>query len=151
MRWASNFSDGNPQLSGGAYATAREWAKFGEFVRLTTSREWNGSPLLRASFFDQVFQGSNAHPAYGFYWWLKEFVPAQLASTIDSNNKEQFSRQIKPIIDDGRVPDDFVMAAGAFGQRLYIVPSRGLTIIRNGPANDNRFKDEEFLGRLFGP
>jgi hypothetical protein len=49
------------------------------------------------------------------------------------------------------VPDDFVMAAGAFGQRLYIVPSRGLTIIRNGPANDNRFKDEEFLGRLFGP
>ena len=106
---------------------------------------------MRASFFDQVFQGSRAHPAYGFYWWLKEFVPAQLAATIDSNNEEQFSRQIKPIIDDGRVRDDFVMAAAAFGQRLYIVTSRGLTIIRNGPANDNRFKDEEFLGRLFGP
>lgn len=151
VRWASNFSDGNPQLSGGAYATARDWAKFGEFVRLTTSREWNGSPLLEASLFDQVFQGSKAHPAYGFYWWLKESVPAQLAATIDANNKEQFSRQIKPIIDDARVPDDFVMAAGAYGQRLYIIPSRGLTIVRNGPANDNRFEDEEFLARLFGP
>ena len=148
LRWASNFSDGHPNLSGSAYVTARDWAKFGEFVRLTMEGRWTGPAILPRAQFDQVFAGNPAHPAYGFYWWLKEPVPAALARTIDANNKNQFSLQIKPIIDLAPVPDDFVMAAGAYGQRLYVIPSLGLTVVRNGPAQRNTYADEEFLGRL---
>lgn len=150
IRWATNFDDGHPQLSGGAYVTARDWAKFGEFVRRTMDGTWNGPTLLTRSFFDQVFTGGPAHPAYGFYWWLKEPVPTELAAVIDANNKSQYTRDIKPIVDDPLVPDDFVMAAGAYDQRLYVIPSRGLTVVRNGPTGTNAFEDVQFLDRLLG-
>ncbi|MFO0124146.1 MAG: serine hydrolase [Inhella sp.] len=148
LRWGSNFEDGHPNLSGGAYLTARDWSKLGEFIRLSMDGAWTGPSLLKREVFEQVFKGQKAHPAYGFYWWLKRPVPADLGATIDANNKSQFTRQIKPIIDDARVPADFVMAAGAYDQRLYIIPSRGLTVIRNGPTGNDSFDDIEFLGRL---
>jgi polyhydroxybutyrate depolymerase len=152
LQWGSNFQDGHPQLSGGAYVTARDWAKFGEYIRQTIDGTWSGPALLPRAVFDQVFVGNPAHPAYGFYWWLKEPVPATLSATIDANNKQQFSRQIKPIIDDPRVPDDFVMAAGAYGQRLYVIPSRGLTVVRHAPTGTADLSDVELLGRLLaGP
>jgi CubicO group peptidase (beta-lactamase class C family) len=150
LQWGSNFQDGHPQLSGGAYTTARDWTLLGEFVRRTMDGTWTGAALLPRSLFDSVFAGNPAHPAYGFYWWLKESVPASLAATIDANNKSQFARQIKPIIDNPRVPDDFVMAAGAFGQRLYVIPSRGLTVVRNSPNGNDQFTDTPFLDRLLG-
>jgi len=150
LRWSTNFSDGKPQLSGGAYMTARDWVKFGEFIRRTLDGSWAGPAVLQRSFFDQLFMGNAAHPAYGFYWWLKRPVPTALAATIDANNNNQFSRQIKPIIEDARIPDDIVMAAGAYGQRLYVIPSRGLTVVRNGPAGTSAFDDVQLLGRLLG-
>ena len=150
MRWATNFADGRPQLSGGAYVTARDWAKFGEFIRLTIAGRWTGQSLLSRTHFDQVFAGSAAHPAYGFYWWLKQPVPADLARVIDANNKNQYTREIKPIFDDPRIPADTLMAAGAYDQRLYIIPSRGLTVVRNGPTGSNAFEDVAFLGWLLG-
>jgi hypothetical protein len=42
------------------------------------------------------------------------------------------------------------MAAGAFDQRLYIIPSLGLTVVRNGPTNTDSFDDMAFLTRLLG-
>ncbi|MCE2901904.1 MAG: hypothetical protein LXA09_11775, partial [Gemmatimonadetes bacterium] len=70
------------------------------------------------------------------------------AATIDANNKNQFSREIKPIIDQAMIPDDFVMAKGAYGQQVYVIPSLELTVIRNGPAQRNNFDDVQFLTRL---
>ena len=150
LRWGTNFADGKPQLSGGAYVTARDWIKFGEFIRRTMEGSWSGLTLLQKPLFDQLFIGSAAHPAYGFYWWVKRPVPTTLAGIIDGNNKNQFTRQIKPLIEDPRIPDDFVMAAGAFDQRLYIIPSRGITVVRNGPTGTDAFDDLQFLGRLLG-
>ena len=148
IRWGTNFADGRPQLSGGAYVTARDWVKFGEFIRKMMDGTWAGDPLLPKSLFDQVFASSNAHPAYGFYWWLKRPVPVAQAAVIDANNKSQFTREIKPIIDEALIPSDFVMAAGAFDQRLYVIPSRGLTVVRQGPTGVNTFEDVAFLRRL---
>jgi CubicO group peptidase (beta-lactamase class C family) len=33
VEWRFKCEDGHPQVGGGAFATARDWAKFGEFVR----------------------------------------------------------------------------------------------------------------------
>ena len=150
VRWASNFKDGHPNLSGSAYVTARDWVKFGEFIRRTMDGSWDGPTLVSRAHFNAVFTGNAAHPAYGFYWWLKRPVPTALAATIDGNNKSQYSREIKPIIDSPIIPDDFVMAAGAYNQRLYVIPSLGLTIVRNSPAKQNNFDDVQFFTRLLG-
>jgi CubicO group peptidase (beta-lactamase class C family) len=150
IRWASNFQDGRPNISGSAYLTARDWAKFGEFIRRSLDGSWDGPTLLPRARLLEAVVGNAAHPAYGFYWWLKRPVPPDLAAKIDANNKNQFTREIKPIIDEPRVPSDFVMAAGAFDQRLYVIPSLGLTVVRHGPTGVNDFEDVPFLQRLLG-
>jgi len=63
----------------------------------------------------------------------------------------QFTRQTRPIIDEPRIPQDFVMAAGAYGQRLSVIRSCGLVVVRNGPTSRDDFVDAEFLGRMLGP
>ena len=45
-------------------------------------------------------------------------------------------------------PADLLACIGSGGQRLYVVPSRGLIIVRQGGFG--RFHDGEFLSRLFG-
>lgn len=47
------------------------------------------------------------------------------------------------------LPGDLVMAAGAGKQRLYLIPSHELVIVRMGPVRGGRaFKDDEFLAAL---
>jgi hypothetical protein len=75
---------------------------------------------LPGPLFDQMFADSAVHRAYGAYWSLKKAVPRDLAATIDANNKNLFDRQTKPIIDSLLVPDDFVMAVGAYAQCLHV-------------------------------
>ena len=93
---------------------------------------------------------SAAYPAYGFYWWLKESVPPSVAQMVDQLNTNQFTRQIKPILDEPSIPDDFIMCRGAYGQCLYVIPSRQLVVVRNAPASATiKYNDAELLKRLF--
>jgi hypothetical protein len=90
-----------------------------------------------------------AHPSYGLYWWLNVPVQPALAALIDANNNNQYSNQIEQIVSNPRIPDDFVMAAGAYEQRLYVIPSLNLVAIRNGPQSAaGQFDDSEFLNLL---
>lgn len=45
-------------------------------------------------------------------------------------------------------PADLVACIGSYGQRLYVVPSKKLVIVRHGKGGD--FKDAPFLKALFG-
>ena len=49
----------------------------------------------------------------------------------------------------GSAPSDLLAMIGTGGQRVYIVPSQGLAIIRFGSGAS--FSDAEFLNRYFGP
>jgi hypothetical protein len=92
----------------------------------------------------EVITGTQANPAYGMYWWLKRPVSPALAQSI-----RQIQRHIMDIIEADWIPDDFVMAAGAYEQRLYVIPSKELVVARNGPTTaGGRFKDTAFLSRL---
>jgi len=149
--WNGNFSDGNPQLSGGAFVRANEWYRFGEFVRLTLEDQWTGPDIVPKLQLLEVIQGSPAYPAYGFYWWLKEPVSDSVADQVDLLNSELHTSQIEPILEEDAIPDDFMMCRGAYGQCLYVIPSRELVVVRNGPASPTGFyRDKEFLVRLLG-
>lgn len=151
VEWRGGFADGNPQLSGGAYVRANEWFKFGEFVRLMLADKWTGPSILPKQNMMEVISSSDAYSAYGFYWWLKEPVDAQVVQKVDQVNSNIHTTQIKPIIDEPLVPDDFIMCRGAYGQCLYVMPSLELVVVRNAPASQTGFyKDREFLVRLLG-
>lgn len=138
--------DGNPLLPQGMVLTAREWAKLGEFVRGGGMKD--GKPLVDPATFAELFRGSNANPGYGLTWWLPH--PAPVADPITAST------------DIGRraaeLPGDLVVAAGAGDQRLYVIPSRGLVIVRQarldlaafGPWADpaTKWSDADFLKLL---
>jgi CubicO group peptidase (beta-lactamase class C family) len=109
--------NGDTLLPQGAVLTVREWVKAGELVR--AGGVWKGKALVDPAAFKALFQGSKANPAYGITWWL----PSPSASPDP----------VTATTDIGRgpaLPRDLVLAAGAFNQRLFVVPSKGLTIAR---------------------
>lgn len=121
--------EGDANMPSGAALTAREWAKLGEFVR--GGGKVRGKPLVDPEAFSQLFQGSKANPGYGLSWWL----PGE-ANLIDSHSEPIAERSLVG------VPKDIRMAAGAGKQRLYVIPSLGVTIVRQtdkrSPKGRNR-------------
>lgn len=59
-------ADGNPHLPSGAYITATEWIKFGEFLRTDNGK------TLDPEVFAACIKGSEANPAYGLTFWLSD-------------------------------------------------------------------------------
>lgn len=138
--------DGQPVLPHGASLTARNWAKFGEWLRL--EGKLNDRPLLSPELVRQLAVGSTANPAYGLTFWLNEPVPAKLERSIPLF--QQTDMIAHPL-----VPDDLYMAAGAGDQRLYVIPSRELVVVRQargmlGAVMGFRsgFTDANLLARL---
>lgn len=128
------MSDGNPLLPQGANLTAREWVKFGLFLK--NGGKWNGKQIVGKKLLDELVSGSKANPAYGITFWLnhegKNPMGLPAAMRVETNNGEEVK--------------DLYMAAGAGNQRLYIIPSKDLVVVRQ--ANFGQFDDREFLGRL---
>ncbi|MDA7951332.1 MAG: serine hydrolase [Pirellulaceae bacterium] len=115
--------DKNPHLPSGATFNAKEWAKFGELVRL--KGVWQGEELLDPDVLDACFEPSGANPRYGVSFWLG-------------------NKKIK------HIPEDIVYAAGKGHQRLYISRKHKLVVVRQSPVFSTApFNDEEFLSLLF--
>jgi CubicO group peptidase (beta-lactamase class C family) len=145
--WRRN-QDGNPNLPSGAFVTAREWAKFG--ILIANGGQWEGKQILPKNLLTECFEGSRVNPVYGLTFWLNGKVPSDLDfDQIGRPTRSIYRRtsgQAQSLGD--RVPSDLVMAAGAGNQRLYIIPSLNLVVVRQGERA--LFKDDEFLARLFG-
>lgn len=129
-----NGSDGNPLLPQGANLTAREWVKFG--LLLKNGGKWNGKQIVAKKLLDELTVGSKANPAYGITFWLNK-------DGADPRGRPTAMRIEKT---DGEEIKDLYMAAGAGNQRLYIIPSKDLVVVRFG--NFGGYDDREFLGRL---
>jgi CubicO group peptidase (beta-lactamase class C family) len=140
--WRIRCADGNPQLGGGAFMTARDWATFGEFIRL--GGKWKNKNIIDEKILSECFISAKTNPAYGLTWWLKKPVGADLMRSIPTLN-----RDMGEIITADWLPADLVMAAGAGKQRLYISPSLKLVVVVQRPFRDGaKFSDIEFLSRL---
>ena len=131
---------GNPVLDDGAALPAREWAKFG--VVMKTLGMWEATRVLGANHVRSCLQGSAAMPLYGVGWWLNSAPPtnadaAQLPFMLDGPEGALYAD----------APRDMAVAAGVDGQRLYVVPSLDLVIVRLGRA-DAGWRDRAFLARL---
>jgi CubicO group peptidase (beta-lactamase class C family) len=123
------LSDGNPNMSSGAGLTAQEWAKFGTLLK--QNGQWQGQQILDASLVSQLFSSSSVNPAYGMTFWLN-------AAGIDPSYRV---RAAFP-----NLPSNTFMAEGGQGQRLIVIPSRNLIIVRFG--NSDTFTTAGFVPLL---
>lgn len=125
-RWLRD-SKGHPALPFGAYMTAREWAKFGLLVLNRGKHE--GKQIVPDEHFDECLRGTKANATYGLNFWL-------IGKRAHDRNES--------------IPADTFSAAGMFDQKLYIIPSKKLLIVRLGQTGArSRFHDGAFLSRLF--
>lgn len=122
--------DGQPHLPSGAALTARDWAKFGECVRL------DGRGVLPPGKLAELFVGTDAKPGYGLTWWLPGAGPI---GTV-------FERDVGA----DTLPRDVWMAAGAGGQRCIVIPSLRLVAVCQAPVRlaEAKFDEAEFLAEL---
>lgn len=132
-------TNGQPLLPHGAVLTAREWSKFGRLVR--DRGRFGGKQIVSAKLMDQLTVGTKANPAYGMTFWLNE-----KGKGPGGYDKESIAGDIgtKKIADSL----DVFMAAGAGNQRLYVIRSLDLVVVRFGAFGD--YEDSEFIARLVG-
>lgn len=106
------------------YSSARDMARFG---LLAMNRGiWDTDTLLHdASYFDAMISPSQTeNPSYGYLWWLNGQPTFQLPGV-----QLKINRMIIP-----EAPSDLFAALGKNDQKIYVVPSEGLVVIRQGEA-----------------
>jgi CubicO group peptidase (beta-lactamase class C family) len=124
--------DGNPNLPSGAFLTARQWAKLGNFVREKSL------PNL-----DLCFESSSINPLYGLTWWVnRPITQTQIKNIGPVAQAVDLNPDLVP---------DLVMAAGAGDQRLYVSRALDLVVVRQGlGVRGTGYSDKAFLGLLLG-
>ena len=121
------FEGGQPRYFAYLNASLRDWARVGELLR--RGGEWNGQQLIPAGWIAAITAPSPANPNYGMgIWrgspWLRErHYSKEVSMTVPQ--REAF------------LADDVVYFDGFGGQRVYVVPSAGMVIVRAGePVKD---------------
>jgi CubicO group peptidase (beta-lactamase class C family) len=131
--------EGLPDLPGGASLTAREWAKYGQLI--LNEGQWDGEVIVPDM--ARCFQGSAANPYYGLTFWLG-YENSQLSELEDLTRQPLNLAQSAPTESPWAI-----VAAGAAQQRLYVIPSEGLIVVRFGQQS-TRFDDAALIGRILG-
>jgi CubicO group peptidase (beta-lactamase class C family) len=117
--------DGLAWLATGAETTARGWAAFGEFVRRRGL--WRGRYLASETAMTEMGFGSSASMGrFGMGWWTANASPGAAPDMAGRVSDLWEGR--------GVAPEDTLMAAGVGGQRLFVIPSRRLVIVRQARA-----------------
>lgn len=129
--------DDQPLLPQGLVLRASEWAKFG--VLLRDRGKWKGKQIVSAKLLDELLIGSNANPAYGLTFWLNADGIGPSGGSRPGISGDIGMKKVSEI-------PDVYMAAGAGNQRLYIIPSHDLVVVRFGIFGG--FDDREFISRL---
>jgi CubicO group peptidase (beta-lactamase class C family) len=117
-------------------ATARDWLRLGLLVM---HRGFVGNrTVVPAAWLTAMLAPSAENPNYGYQVWLgRSFMPVRHYTSSSSFT----SRQSEPF-----AAPDVVYFDGSGGQRVYIVPSRDLVIVRTGEAT--RDWDDAFLPNI---
>lgn len=104
------------------FSRARDMARFG--LLMLNQGQWDGTAILSDTAYFQAMttpsQGLN--PAYGYLWWLNG-----QSSFMLPNTRQVFNGPLIP-----NAPTDLIAGLGANDQKLYVVPSQNLVIIRLG-------------------
>lgn len=117
------FQSGNNSV----YAsTTRSMARFG--LLMANKGKWENSIILNENYFNAATTSSqNINLGYGYLWWLNGKSSFHLPQS-----QLQFSGSIIP-----SAPNDMFMALGKNDQKIYIIPSKNMVVIRMGDAADN--------------
>ena len=122
------------------YSRARSMARFGLFILARGS--WNGTPILTdTAYFRRMTTPSQAlNRSYGYLWWLNGQSSYRLPGS-----QINFPGAVIPA-----APADMIAALGKNDQKIYVVPSLGLVVVRQGnSAGASRLAASSFDNELW--
>ncbi|MGC3954715.1 MAG: serine hydrolase [Propionicimonas sp.] len=122
---------GTPVCSSYAWATPRDWAAVGQFA--LQDGVWNGERLLPKGWMAESVQavdGESEEDGYATGWWANQRADGTLRYP--------------------ELPADTYWASGHDGQRVTIVPSQNLVVVRLGFTPDADARTESLVAALIG-
>lgn len=136
---------GNPLLAAGFMMSAAQWARMGDVLLA------GGAPVLKPGSLQAAIEGSAANASYSFGIWNNRAVLKSNPREFDIEDmleedwyKQSWARAC--ICQDA--PSDLLACIGSGYQRLFVIPSQGLVVVRQGV--NARFSDGDFLRTLLG-
>lgn len=106
-------------------SNTRSMARFG--ILALNKGKWENEQVLNENFFNESINTSQTiNPSYGYLWWLNGKSSSMLpgAQTV-------YPGTLVP-----NAPADMYSAMGAEDQRIYVIPSKKMVVIRMGDASD---------------
>ncbi len=113
--------DASGTLIGGSlvHASARDYAKFGEFMR-NSGRDPQGVQLVPSRWIEQMIEPSPASEHYGFQTWMNRPEP-----------RLEYPHPLFPT----RAPESLFALIGHMGQYVLVSPEQKVTLVRLGHSN----------------
>ena len=107
------------------WSTSRSMARFG--LLMLNKGKWENNQILNENYINEATNTSqNINKSYGYLWWLNGKSSYHLPSS-----QLEFNGSLIP-----SAPNDMFMALGKNDQKIYVIPSKKMVIIRMGDAAD---------------
>ncbi len=139
---------GNPLLASGFELSARQWARLGELI--LGHGDYHGRQIVSADLLRQAFVGSAPNPAYGMTFWLNRTAGffSQEGDVEKMLDLPWERASWGSLCICKSAPPDMVVGLGSGYQRLFVIPSFNVVIVRQGQSG--RFSDAHFLRLVLG-
>ncbi len=133
-------SAGNPHIPNGCYVTARNWAKYGQFM-LQKGR-WGTSQIIDSTLVKNMYVATGPNPGHGYFCWLNNTggqgaAPAQSAPPGSPGGFIYYNGFT-----------EIIGGLGAGKNRMYLIPSLNAVVIRQTLMGNDNFSDHVFLSYL---
>lgn len=167
-RWGKD-AQGNVNIPGGMMLTARNWAKFGQFVLDKGTIQKGASAesqqpsvrLLKEELLMECFKPSGTNKSYGLTWWLngvdsqadhglRDDRPVSEGAARERLRQELLSNEADVDVQVHGKKLEVYMAAGLGKQRLYIIPKYDLVAVRfaEPSAQGANFQNDDFINPI---
>ena len=120
-------------------STPRDMARFG--LLILSRGVWDETTVMGDTlYFDAMTRTSQElNPSYGYLWWLNgkdHFIPPGTSDVFDGAMSPD-------------APADLILAAGAQGQFIAVVPSQNLIMIRMGKSDSESLAPVNFHNEIW--
>lgn len=107
------------------HSNTRSMARFG--LLALNKGKWDNEQIINETYFNESISTSqNINPSYGYLWWLNG-----KSSYMVPGSQTQYNGFLIP-----NAPSEMYAAMGASDQRIYVIPSKKIVIVRMGEASD---------------
>ncbi len=107
------------------WSTTRSMARFG--LLALNNGKWKDQQIINTNYFNAMSTTSqDINQSYGYLWWLNGKTSYHMPQT-----QFEFNGELVP-----SAPADMFMALGKNDQKIYVIPSKKMVVIRMGDAAD---------------